>query len=87
LGKERTVTAMMLPKERLRIVLLFLGIVFGACGVFSLGVFQRKEDRSPRYAKGTYAEVVSTGALKDYAPWLIAVGGFALLGAFLLRDK
>ena len=78
---------MLLPKERLKIVLLFLGIAIGAYGLFLLSPFRSKDDGSFKYEKGMYAEVASSGALEDYAPWLIGIGGLALFGAFLLRDR
>lgn len=77
----------MLPKERLKLVLLFLGITVGLYGVFLLPPFQRKDEEGPRYAKGMYAEAASSGALSEYATWMIGLGGVALFGAFFLRDK
>ncbi len=78
---------MMLPKERAKISLLLFGAVVGLYGVFLLSPFRSKEDGGPRYQKGMYAEAASSGALEDFAPWMIGIGGVALFGAYLLRER
>lgn len=76
----------MLPKERAKISLLLFGVVVGLYGLFLLSPFRAKEDAGPRYQKGMYVEAASSGALEDFAPWMIGIGGVALLGAHLLRE-
>ncbi len=78
---------MMLPMERAKIFLLLLGVVVGLYGLFLLSPFRGQEDGGPRYQKGMYAEAASSGALEDFAPWMIGFGGVALLGAYLLRER
>jgi len=65
---------MMRPKERIKISLLFLGVVVGLYGLFLLSPFRSKEEGGFKYQKDMYAEAASSGALEDFAPWMIGVG-------------
>jgi hypothetical protein len=78
---------MMLPKERAKISLLLFGVVLGLYGLFLLSPFRAPENDRPRYRKGMYAEAASSGALEEFAPWMIGIGGAALFGAYLLRER
>gem|GEM_PF-4703759 len=77
----------MLPKERAKISLLLFGVVVGLYGLFLLSPFRSKEDVGFKYQKGMYAEAASSGALEDFAPWMIGIGLVALFGACLLRGR
>lgn len=79
---------MMLPKERAKISLLLFGVVLGLYGLFLLSPFRAPENGGgPRYRKGMYAEAASSGALDEFAPWMIGIGGAALFDAYLLRER
>ncbi len=78
---------MMLPRERAKVSLLLFGAVLGLYGLFLLSPFRSKASNGPTYQKGMYAEVVSSGVAEDFAPWMIGIGGVALFGAYLLRER
>ncbi len=78
---------MMLPKERAKISLLLLGLVFGLYGLFLLNPFRSEVDGEHKYRKGMYAHAAASGALDDFAPWMLKIGGAALFGAYLLRER
>jgi len=78
---------MMLSKEKFQVVLILLGSTLGAYGLFLMRPFRSKPTEAYNHIKGLYAEVAASGALSSYAPWMIGLGGVALFGAFLLRDR
>ncbi len=78
---------MMLPKERAKISLLLFGVVVGLHGLFLLSPLRSQEDGGHKYQKGMYAEAASSGALEDFAPWMIVISGAALFGVYLLRER
>jgi hypothetical protein len=55
---------MMLPKEKLMIGLILVGLTVGLLGIFLLSPFHSKEDGRPRYSKGMFAEAAASGALQ-----------------------
>ena len=80
---------MLLPKERIRVPLIFLGISLGVSGLALLIPARMKSDGSYAYAfrKSAYVEAAATGALSSYAPYMVGVAVASLIGAFLLREK
>ena len=77
----------MIPKEKLKVALLFLGITVCFFGGFVLVAPHTKEKGGKIYDKGLFADAASAGALASYDPWMLAIGGLAFTGAYLLRDK
>ena len=78
---------MMTPRERLRVALMFTGIVCAMCGIAVACGSPKKELGDMRYRVGAWKDGGVGGAVpKEVAPWLIG-GGIAMLAAsFFSRD-
>ena len=78
----------MLPKEKLRVVLITLGVALCFYGVFVMYLAPLpKEKGGKTYDKGLFAEAAAAGALVDYGPWMLGIGGLSFVGAYLLRER
>jgi hypothetical protein len=77
-----------LLRERLKVIFLFVGIALCATGGVILFPLPRSASDSHQYTgKGMFPEVVESGAATDFGPWLLGSGFLLLVGAFLLRDQ
>ena len=79
---------MMTVRETIRIVLLFAGIVLLVSGA-AVGCAR---DDNEKNSNATRIMVLKGGppadaVPKQLAPWLLAGGAIAMLGAFLVRDR
>jgi len=79
---------MMTPREKIRVTLLFSGIVLIMCGVV-VGCAEKDKDADVyTFRVGAWKDGgVAAAVPKEVVPWLIAGGIAAFAGAFISRDR
>ena len=79
---------MMTPREKIRVTLMFSGIVLFLCGVV-VGCAEKNEVTDDyTFRVGAWKDGgVAAGVPKDVVPWLLVSGILVFAGSFISRDR
>jgi hypothetical protein len=77
---------MLLPKQRVQVVLVLLSMAFGLSG---LGIIVSSPEMAnvSKFRSNPYLQATGGSSLVRYAPWMVVIGGVCMFAAIVLREE